>query len=185
MWERLHVPTQMPPIRRNFASAGYAALRRYRWSLPDAEYFVTVKTRRAAAALTAPEIMAALAIERRSLARSDVWKPRCWVVMPDHLHMVFSLGPSAQLPDCMRLFKGRTSVPLRHRGVRWQSGYYEHRIRDTEDRLPIFLYIYLNPYRAKLVDESTEWPGFWCSEADFEWFRQITNRDLPMPAWLR
>ncbi|MFZ5495155.1 MAG: hypothetical protein ACOZE5_07430 [Verrucomicrobiota bacterium] len=54
----------------------------------------------------------------------------------------------------MRLFKGRLTPALRNHGLKWQEGFYDHQIRESEDLLPVFLYIYLNPYRAGLLGEA-------------------------------
>ena len=85
----------------------------------------------------------------------------------------------------MRLFKGRLSPELRARGLCWQEGFYDHRIREPSDLLPVFLYIFLNPYRAALIKQSERWPGYYCLAADWAWFGEMTSESLPLPEWLR
>jgi REP element-mobilizing transposase RayT len=105
--------------------------------------------------------------------------------MPDHLHVLFTLGDSFALSECLRLFKGRLSPVLRRHDLRWQDGYYEHRLRPDEDRLPVFLYIFLNPYRANLLPLSEKWSGYFCTSEDWAWFEPLTNTATPFPEWLQ
>jgi hypothetical protein len=46
------------------------------------------------------------------------------------------------------------------------NAYFDHRLRPEEDPLPVFLYIFLNPYRANLVQSNQTWPGCFCAEDD-------------------
>ena len=164
---------------------GYSSLRQHRWSAPDSEYFVTFKAQRPTDGLMYPEILCALTQRREYLEAIDRWNVRTWVVMPDHIHVVFTLGRSTSLAQCFRDLKGPLTPSLRRKGVRWQEGYYEHRIRQDEDRLPVFLYVFLNPYRARLLAQSERWPGYFCSEEDWAWLRPLTNSDTAFPEWLR
>jgi REP element-mobilizing transposase RayT len=106
------------------------------------------------------------------------------MVMPDHLHLLVKLGSTMSLSDCIRLCKGRLAAALRAAQLSWQEGYYEHAMREQEDRVPVFLYIYLNPYKAGLVTKTQPWPGYFCAPADWDWFSQMTDRDLPFAEWL-
>jgi hypothetical protein len=104
--------------------------------------------------------------------------------MPDHLHLLFSLGARHLLADCIRLFKGPLTPIFRTQSLRWQDGYYEHHMRPDEDRLPVFLYIFLNTYRASLLFSSEKWQAYFCSPEDQSWFASLTNLDTPFPSWL-
>jgi hypothetical protein len=73
---------------------------------------------------------------------------------------------------------------LRSEGLRWQRGYFDHRLRPDEDRLPVFLYLYLNPYRAGLLATSDLWSGYYCRPDDWAWFAPLTDEGSPMPEWL-
>ncbi|MSU22870.1 MAG: transposase [Opitutus sp.] len=171
-------PDPLPP------NPGYCALRRHRWSAGGFDYFVTINLHRPAAGLSEPALLAALDHQRLTLEAEGHWSVRTWVVMPDHLHVLFTLGGKISLADCLRLFKGRLSPALRAHRLAWQDGYHEHRMRPEEDRLPVFLYIFLNPYRAKLISVSEKWPGYFCAVEDWGWFGGLTNADVPYPKWL-
>ena len=164
---------------------GYAALRLHRWSAAGAEYFVTFKPQRPGSGLSESPLLAALDHQRITLETEGHWSVRTWVVMPDHLHVLFTLGEHIALSECLRLFKGRLSPVLRNHKLSWQDGYHEHRMRAEEDRLPVFLYIYLNPYRAKLISLTEKWPGYYCAAEDWAWFSPLTNSETPFPEWLQ
>ena len=57
-------------------------------------------------------------------------------------------------------------------------------MREKDDGLSVFLYIYLNPYKAGLLPKDQSWPGYYCAPADWDWFSQVTDRDLPFAEWL-
>ena len=113
-----------------------------------------------------------------------IWNVRCMVIMPDHIHLLVQLGEKLTLGQTIARWKAKSSKLLKSVGLRWQDGYFEHRIRSTESRLPVFLYIYLNPYRANLILENSIWPWFICSEEDQLWFKSYLKQGLPEPAWL-
>lgn len=163
---------------------GYAALRQHRWSAEGAEYFVTIKAHRPTTGLSDPPVLEAIRAQLGKLETEEVWRLRTSVVMPDHLHLLFTLRDSTPLADSIRLFKGRLTPTLRKHQLRWQEGYYEHRMRTDEDRLPVFLYIFLNPYRAKLLASSENYPGYFCCDEDRAWLLPLTNSATPFPAWL-
>jgi hypothetical protein len=93
------------------------------------------------------------------LGKEEVWRLHAAVVMPDHVHLLVAVGESTDLAGAVRLFKRRLTPLLRKSGLRWQQAYFDHRMRTAEDRLPVLLYIYLNPYRAGLLSQDERWPG--------------------------
>ncbi|MEF8833314.1 MAG: transposase [Halofilum sp. (in: g-proteobacteria)] len=89
--------------------------------------------------------------------------PLAWVVMPDHVHWLFSLddGP---LDRVMQRFKSRAAramnVARGKRGAVWQAGYHDHAVRLEEDIRDLARYVIANPVRAGLVRRVGEYP-FW------------------------
>jgi REP element-mobilizing transposase RayT len=164
---------------------GYGALRRGRYSAPDAEYFLTICLQRPSCTLSAGALPARCFDEMLRLERDGHWTVRSAVAMPDHLHLLVTLGSATDLSATVRLFKGRLSPVLRRFGARWQPGFFDHRLRVDDDRLPVFLYIFLNPYRADLVAADKPWPGYYCAESDWVWFGALTRESCLEPAWLR
>ena len=165
-------------------SRGHVALRRGRWSNPAATYFLTFCTQDRNPGLADNDVRTCLETVARRLGNEHAWHLRTAAIMPDHVHLLVSLGDSNELSDVVRLFKGRTSPCLRKAAIGWQKAYFDHQLRSAEDMLPIFLYIFLNPYRANLLPRSERWPGYYCSQEDWAWFGALTNEAIPMPEWL-
>jgi len=93
-----------------------------------------------------------------------------WVVLPDHLHCIWSLpAGDADYPTRWRLIKARFSRALPvaarrpshlrrgERGV-WQRRYWEHHIRDEPDLQAHLRHCRLDPVRHGLVAQPEEWP---------------------------
>ncbi|MBA4136626.1 MAG: transposase [Opitutus sp.] len=164
---------------------GYAALRRFRWSAEGSNYFLTFNATRPTDKLAGSELLAPITAEREKLEHEGDWMVRTWVTMPDHIHALVRLGVRASLAENVRRFKGRLAPTLRRNGLTWQDGYYDHQMRADEDALPVFLYIFLNPYRAGLVRSDEKWSGFYWAPEDWKWFAPFTNSETPFPEWLR
>jgi len=85
--------------------------------------------------------------------------------MPDHVHWLFTLRRDG-LSDCLRRFKSRSAHTInlvrQVPGPVWQSGFYDHRLRDDEDLRVQARYIVANPIRAGLVADIREYPYWGC-----------------------
>jgi len=89
----------------------------------------------------------------------------CWVLMPDHLHLLAALGRSESLSSLVGRVKAVTAREAnramgRARGRIWMPGFHDHALRRDEDLLPSARYIVLNPVRAGLVRSVRDYP-FW------------------------
>jgi REP element-mobilizing transposase RayT len=164
---------------------GYGALRRGRFSISHAEYFLTANLDRTRLPPRFVHLGKEVIDGANQLETDQFWTLRSMVVMPDHVHLLVRLTEKVELSSAMRLFKGRLSTVLRKRELHWQGGYFDHRLRPDEDRLPIFRYIFLNPYQAGLVSADQRWPGYFCSTEDLVWFGPLTMEQCPFPEWLR
>lgn len=95
---------------------------------------------------------------------------RSWVVLPDHLHMIWTLPESDRdFPLRWRLIKSRFSMglprgPLRpsqiaraERGI-WQRRYWEHHIRGEADLAALTRYCEQDPVKHGLVERPEDWP---------------------------
>ena len=94
-----------------------------------------------------------------------------WVVLPDHLHCIWTLPDGdTDYPTRWRLIKllfskglpkdERRSAVRRKRGERglWHRRYWEHTIRDECDLANHVDYIHGNPVKHGLVDAPRNWP---------------------------
>ncbi|SCZ65255.1 REP-associated tyrosine transposase [Thiohalomonas denitrificans] len=85
-----------------------------------------------------------------------------FVVMPDHLHWLFSLG---QRQGLSRTVGGLKAISAKRLGGRiWQDGFFDHAVRTEENLKKIARYIVANPLRAGLVEEIGDyahWDAMW------------------------
>ena len=93
-----------------------------------------------------------------------------WVVLPDHLHAVWTLpAGDADYSTRWRLIKGRfaagitagvrssSKIRAREKGI-WQRRYWEHHIRDERDFAAHVQYCWGNPVKHGLVTRAADWP---------------------------
>jgi len=85
-----------------------------------------------------------------------------FVVMPDHLHWLFSLGPSHSVSTVVSGVKSYSAMGvnriLSRRGRVWQRGFHDHALRRDEDLVHVARYIIANPLRAGLVKRLGDYP---------------------------
>jgi REP element-mobilizing transposase RayT len=154
----------------NTLGRGYQALRRGRCSASGSEYFLTICTSARQRGLASHELYKSIFSQARQLETEQHWLFHTGVVMPDHVHLLVTLGRPGTLSQAVRLFKGRLTPSLRFHSLNWERGFFDHRLRSTESRAPVFAYIYFNPTRAALVAPGEAWPGYYCCPGDWEWF---------------
>jgi putative transposase len=113
------------------------------------------------------------------------FETRAIVVLPDHLHCIWTLPPGDDdYAGRWRLIKSQFSALLRRQGVAtgcrgaqrravWQRRYWEHTLRDERDMNNHLDYIHLNPLKHGLVERVADWP--------YSSFRRFVERgDLPL-----
>ena len=111
---------------------------------------------------------------REAVRRTRLERPfhiDVWVVLPDHLHCVWTLPPgdddfSNRLKAIkIRVVRGlprteRRSPVRRAKGERgiWQRRFWEHLIRDDRDYARHIDYVHCNPVKHGYVDRVGDWP---------------------------
>jgi REP element-mobilizing transposase RayT len=89
----------------------------------------------------------------------------CWVVMPDHVHLLLDLRARSLAAVVGRL-KSLSAIRLNreigHAGRFWQVSFHDHAIRAEENLIDAARYIVRNPLRAGLVTKVGDYP-FWNS----------------------
>jgi REP element-mobilizing transposase RayT len=77
-----------------------------------------------------------------------------FVVMPNHVHSLVSLGPGESLEKLLKIWKGVSSrkinEALSRSGELWQGNYFDRLIRDQEHFWNCARYIRHNPLKARL-----------------------------------
>jgi putative transposase len=163
---------------------GYSALSRGRYSAAGEEYFLTFNLQRPQRGLCEAALLSELITEMHTTESDGGWLVRTGVFMPDHVHLLMRLGGMVTLSEVVRQYKGRLTPVLRQHQLSWQRSFFDHRLRHGEDSLPIFLYIFLNPYRAGLARYGASWPSYFCAPDDWAWFGPLTKQETPFPEWL-
>jgi REP element-mobilizing transposase RayT len=154
-WQRAGMADQQKP--------GYRALRRGRYSQPGGIYFVTTVTKQRIPWFQVFEFARLLCRELEHPDGVLDAQNLCWVVMPDHLHLLLQLE-NEPLGRVMNRLKSRTAVILNREigrsGSFWEPGFHDHALRREEDMRGIARYIVANPLRAGLVTKIGDYP-FW------------------------
>jgi putative transposase len=81
-----------------------------------------------------------------------------FVIMPDHIHLLFTPAEEISLERAMQFIKGGFSFRLKAHGPVWQASFSNHRVRDFEDYENHREYIRMNPVRARLVERPENYP---------------------------
>lgn len=110
----------------------------------------------------------------------------CATFMPDHLHMLFTLGSTLSLAQIIRKFKSLTKPLIESKNIKWQPNYFEHRLRPDTEMEAFALYIYLNPYRKALLSNNAEWQG-WILNREYrpEFINNLRDGKYPQIEWLQ
>lgn len=113
------------------------------------------------------DLLRACAVETM---RTMPFAARCWVVLPDRMHCIWTLPPGdSDFPNRWKSLKGRFSRALadrpewlvqarrpREKGI-WQNRFWEHRIRDATDMRVHLRHCHESPVRHGLVARAGEW----------------------------
>jgi len=83
------------------------------------------------------------------------WFIHCFLLMPDHLHAILSFPREASLRQTLASWKGYVK---RHCGIVWQSDFFDHRLRNSDERSKKMEYIRMNPVRKGLCKRWERWP---------------------------
>jgi len=138
-------------------------LRKGRYSEPNQVYLITTVTQQRDPVFhdfTAARILINTIKTEQTLNRADTL---AFVVMPDHLHWLMTLGQFYPLPKVLQSLK---TVSAKRIGFPcWQAGYHDHAIREEEDLQAIARYMVANPIRARLVEKIGDYPHW-----DAVWF---------------
>jgi putative transposase len=94
-----------------------------------------------------------------------------FVVMPDHFHLLLTVGTELPVERAMQFIKGgfafRAGRELQFRAPVWQKGFSEVRILDAEAYARVGEYIRNNPVTRHLVSDAAEFP-YSSAHAGFE-----------------
>ena len=99
------------------AGRGEGALRRYRVSISETSYFLTLCTENRTEGVTHDDVASAIRAEITSLETDGHWSQRAGVLMPDHLHLLVKLTGNLSIARCVARLKTKTRAALLARGL--------------------------------------------------------------------
>jgi putative transposase len=168
-------------------SKGHAALRRGSVSVPGASYFLTFCTDRRRSGLSTHLVGTTLWDEMQFMERDLVWRMRAMTIMPDHVHRLIELGEALSRSRSVARLKAKTSTALNGVGLRWEKGFFDHRVRPEDQLGPIVRYIANNPIRVGLISGGVlRWPWFQMGEPERMAFGgEIETEADDLPDWLK
>jgi len=139
-----------------------------------AAYFFTVVTHRRQPVLCLPQTLGTMRAVFRDVAQRRPFRADAWVVLPDHLHCVWTMPPGdSDYSVRWSMFKKEMTKRLgpslaanvapsssrqrRREGTLWQRRFWEHQIRDERDYRAHVEYIHFNPVKHGLVAAPSDW----------------------------
>jgi putative transposase len=136
-------------------------------------YFFTVVTHHRQKILLNEDIRTALRASVNEVRQTMPFKVEAWVLLPDHLHCIWTLpenddnyslrwllikrGVSKQCKSYFDEKKQSKSRKSRHESTLWQRRFWEHHIRDEEDFERCMNYVHLNPVKHGYVKRPVDW----------------------------
>jgi len=140
---------------------------------PGASYFFTLVTFNRRPLLSSAERVAMLREAVRQERERRPFFIDAMVILPDHLHAVWTLPPddadySIRWRNIKRAFTQQLVPYLRgapgpsrlHKGEQavWQRRFWEHRVRDERDYANHLDYVHFNPVKHGYVVRAADWP---------------------------
>jgi REP element-mobilizing transposase RayT len=129
------------------------------WVEDGADFFITICTQpRRLNQLCDPDIAKKIhAAFNFYQNRGDLWL-HLLVLMPDHLHAIMSFNALPGMQKSISEFKKFTAKSI---GIKWQRGFFDHRLRRDESYIEKAHYIRMNPVRAGLCGKPEDWCYVW------------------------
>ena len=97
----------------------------------------------------------------REAQQTGLAETLAFVVMPDHVHWLFTLT-GGELSALLNRVKSRSAIMInRARGSSgpvWQRGFHDHAVRRDEDVQALARYVVANPVRAGIVARVGDYP---------------------------
>jgi putative transposase len=133
------------------------------WVMENSDYFITIcAERRGQNHFYNDQVGPAILDAVRFYNEKQRWFCSIVLLMPDHIHMMISFPPDANVSRVMGLWKQGLS---RTHDISWQRNFFDHRLRNDENAQSKSDYILQNPVRAGLVDDWQKWPYYWMPDA--------------------
>jgi putative transposase len=150
-------------MKTGIDTPGHRALRQHRYSLSNHAYLITFVTQKREKVFLENHLAAnAFCI---ALNDSRLWtdaKLMCWVLMPDHVHILLQLGETENISRLTNRIKSNTArsvnLSVERDGRLWAQGFHDRAIRMEETIVDTARYVVMNPVRAGLVKRLGMYP---------------------------
>jgi putative transposase len=126
------------------------------WVEDGALFFITLNcANRGGDPLTQAGTADALLNAARFYHEQRKWHITLWLLMPDHLHALLGFPRGVVMAEAFKAWKRYTA---RQCGIRWQDGFFDHRLRDAAEENAKHHYVRHNPVRKNLCERPEDWP---------------------------
>ena len=152
--------TKIADVGLRFANPTYEITMHYRRAFtPGGTFFFTLVTQARQPVFASAEAVDSLRNAFRVVRASRSFRIDAMVVMPDHLHCLWTLPPGdADFSTRWRLIKTWFTKHHAAKERVWQARYWEHQIRDDADFANHVDYIHYNPVKHGLAASPKAWP---------------------------
>lgn len=159
-------------------------LRFGRVSAPGANFFVTLCIKDRTPVLTTTATGRTVTDALQALHSSGDIGLLAATIMPDHAHLLFTLGTRLHVGQVMGKFKA-LSRDMGQAPWRWQPDGFEHQIREIESIEDYGFCLFMNPYRAGLCPLTSSWPWWLCPQPSvFRFLASLEQNSAVPAAWL-
>jgi putative transposase len=129
-------------------------------------FFATTKTSQGRPLLQSERNAVLMIDVLRAYVGAGKFRLHDFVIMPDHVHLLMTVGGGMTVEKAMQFIKGGFSYRLKkefgYLGEVWQRGFSERRVENRQSFLAHREYIAANPMKAGLVDWPEEYPYCFC-----------------------
>ena len=129
---------------------------------PARTFFATTKTSQGRALLQSERNAALLIDVLRCYVAAGKFRLHDFVIMPDHMHLLLTVGGGMTIEKAMQFIKGGFSFRLKketgYLGEVWQRGFSEVRVVDIRSFVEHREYIAQNPVKAGPADSPDKFP---------------------------
>jgi len=129
------------------------------WVAANSTFFVTINAHeRGLNHFCRPDIGDDILNSIQKYQIEEKWFCSIALLMPDHLHLIVSMGEGHDLSKTLGAWK--RWLAMKH-DLKWQRNFFEHRLRGDESEYEKRCYIANNPVRAGLADKPEDWRWVW------------------------
>jgi REP element-mobilizing transposase RayT len=125
------------------------------WVPSGARFHIRIRLEGNQRPLTDPSEAPRLLESANFYHQQNRWYLWLLVLMPDHLHGIFTFPQSASMSRTVGEWKKYQTQAL---NIIWQEGFFDHRIRNDDEFIEKSHYIKMNPGRSGLCASPADWP---------------------------